>query len=95
MTKILEFDKSVYSQDAILATAYWCADTAIVEVYQKDNVLCVKVSPRNGKSLDSSFYETFQTMVVHNQIRHQLEEKFAPLEKIIIEKAFAPISSKE
>ena len=95
MTKIFEFDDSVYSLDAVLATAYWCADMAIVEVHQEDNVLCAKVSPRNGKVLDSSFYETFQTMVVHNQIRHRLEERFAPLEKIIIEKAFAPVSSKE
>ena len=95
MPEILKFDNSVYSLDAVLATAYWCADTAIVEIDQKDNMICAKVSPRIGKTLDPSFFETFQTMVVHNQIRHRLEEKFAPLEKIIIEKAFAPVSSKE
>lgn len=95
MNKNLEFDNSVYSLDAVLATAYWCADKAIVEVHQKDNVICAMVSPRDGKTLDSSFFETFQTMVVHNQIRHRLEEKFAPLEKLIIEKAFAPVTPKE
>lgn len=95
MPKILEFDNAVYSLDAVLATAYWCADTAIVEVNQKENLISAKLSPRTGKMLDPSFIETFQTMVVHNQIRHRLEEKFAPLEKIIIEKAFAPVSSKE
>ena len=95
MNKNFEFDNSVYSLDAVLATAYWCADKAIVEVHQKGSVISAKVSPRNGKTLDSSFFETFQTMVVHNQIRHRLEEKFAPLEKIIIEKAFAPVSSRE
>lgn len=95
MNKNFEFDNSVYSLDAVLATAYWCADKAIVDVNQKDGVICARVSPRNGKTLDSSFFEAFQTMIVHNQIRHRLEEKFAPLEELIIEKAFAPVSSRE
>ena len=89
-----DLDKNIYSNEAVLATAYWCADKALVDIHQKDNAISVVITPRNGVLLDDGFYEKFQIMVVHNQIRHQLEEKFAPLEKVIVEKAFAPITSK-
>jgi len=95
MVRTFSFDKTVYSLDAVLATAYWCADKAVADVQAEGDKITVELKPREGHQLDEPFYESFQTMVVHNQIRHRLEEKFAPLEKVIVEKAFAPVASKE
>lgn len=88
----LEFDLAVYSLDAVLATTYWCADKVTVKITKDEKYIYAEITPHVGVSLDPSFYDTFQSMVVHNQIRKQLEEKFMPLEKIIIEKAFSPLS---
>lgn len=92
MTRTFEFDKNVFSLDAVRATAYWCADKAVADIGDTGAQIVVELKPRQGVVLDEHFYEDFQTMVVHNQIRHRLEEKFAPLEKVIVEKAFAPVT---
>ena len=93
MTRTFEFDKNVFSLDAVLATAYWCADKVVADIRDRDAKIEVELKPREGVALDEHFFEDFQTMGVHNQIRHRLEEKFAPLEKVIIEKAFSPVAS--
>lgn len=88
----LNFDKAIFSTDAILATVYWCADRIVADVRSTECGFLVSLNPREGLSMSQKDVEDFNMMVVHNQMRHQLSEKFAPIERAIIEKAFAPVS---
>lgn len=92
MNDTLTFDKNIFSKESILATSYWCADRMITDVTTSDTNIIVALKGRNGFEIDESIIDEFKTMVVHNQIRHQLREKFSELEKAIVEKAFRPVA---
>ena len=92
MIDTLTFDKKIFSKEAILATCYWCADRIIADVTTSGNSIAVVLKGRNGFEISESVIDEFKTMVIHNQIRHQLRETFGELEKAIIEKAFRPVN---
>ena len=92
MATEIRFDANVYTREALLATAYWCADRALAEILSAGSFFVVRLSLTGGKDVDQALAEEFQTMAVHNQIRHQLKNAFGDLEKVIVEKAFSPIS---
>lgn len=91
MATEIRFDANVYTKEALLATAYWCADRVLAEILSAGSFFVVRLSLPGGKDVDQALAEEFQTMAVHNQIRHQLKKAFGDLEKVIVEKAFSPI----
>lgn len=95
MECMLSFDSKTYSVDAIMATAYWCADRIICDIITTDAGWDIVLHGRNGREITPSEIDEFKTMLLHNQIRQRLSEKLAPIEKAIIEKAFAPVTAKE
>ena len=95
MEKILQFDEKIFSKDAVLSTCYWCADRISSNVMEKDGNIVVSLCGRKGYSVEGETLDEFKAMVVHNQLRHQLKEKFADTEATIIAKAFRPVSRSE
>ena len=92
MKKSLVFDGKVFSKAAILSTCYWMADKTVADISDHNGEIVVDLKGRNGFVVEASTIDEFKTMAVHNQLRHQLKEKFASLETAIIEKAFRPVS---
>lgn len=88
----MDFDLAVYSKEAILATAYWCADKCSADIRVVGSQCHVKLSPIGSAVIDGAFEERFRAMVIHNEIRAKLKAAFAPLETAIIQKAFAPVT---
>lgn len=95
METILQFDRKIFSRDAVLSTCYWCADRISSNVTEKAGNIVVTLCGRNGCSVEGEIIDEFKAMVVHNQLRHQLKEKFADMEATIIAKAFRPVSRSE
>lgn len=95
MGNTLVFDMKIFSKAAVLSTCYWCADRVISDVMEKDESIVVVLNGREGGVIDDKTLDDFKTMVVHNQLRHQLKEKFAAMETAIIEKAFRPVARSE
>lgn len=90
----LSFDAKVISAEAVLATSYWCADRIVADITQDGEVVKVSLSGRSGTEVTSRDAEDFKVMAVHNQIRKQLANQFAAMETAIVQKAFAPVSSR-
>ena len=88
----LSFDEKVFSKEAVLATCYCFADRMVADINSSRGSIVVTFVGRGNFVVDEKAIENFKTMVVHNQLRHQLKEKFGDLEKTIIEKAFRPIN---
>lgn len=89
----LSFDLKVYSVEAVLATAYWCADRIITDVSVSNAAIEVTLNGVGGRDIEKREIDEFKTMLIHNQIRHRLSVDFAPIERAIIEKAFSPVSA--
>ena len=95
METILTFDEKIFSKDAVLSTCYWCADRISSEVTEKDGNILVSLCSKKGIPVEDAMIDEFKAMVVHNQLRHQLKERFAAIESTIIAKAFRPVSRGE
>lgn len=95
MIERVVFDKAMYSKEAILATVYWCADRIVADVSDAGTMYSVSLSARGGNDLSRGDVEQFKAMVVHNQIRHQLSERFSDLETAIVQKAFSPVRHRQ
>ena len=95
MKTTLQFDTKIFSKDAVLSTCYWCADRIVSDVTEKDGNIVVSLCGRKGCSIDDETIDEFKAMVVHNQLRHQLKEKFDDMDTDIISKAFRPVSRVE
>lgn len=89
----LSFDSKVYSVDAVMATAYWCADKMVADVSTVGSEIVVTLKGADGKELEDRDVDAFKTMLIHNQIRHRLSIEFAPIERAIVEKAFLPVTN--
>lgn len=89
----LTFDASIFSSDALLATGYWCADVATLGITRKEGSYLLAIKALEGKDLDQPFVDSFNLMVVHNQIRANLKQTFAPLETAIVNHAFRPVNA--
>lgn len=93
---VVAFDNKVFSVSAVLATAYWCADRMVADIRQSDDGLInVDLKRLSGEGVSDADVNEFKLMLVHNQIRNQLSEKFSALETAIVEKAFAPVRSQQ
>ena len=84
-------DKKIFSKEAVLATAYWCAEHFVSDINDKGDVFSVELSSKDGHVIEDKDIENFKLMLVHNQMRHQLSQQFADLEATIVAKAFAPV----
>lgn len=93
--KIMEltFDASIFSSDALLATGYWCADVATLGITSKEGTYLLTITALEGRDLDQAFIDSFNLMVVHNQIRANLKQVFAALETAIVNHAFRPVNA--
>lgn len=89
--KPILLDKNVYKLEALHATAYWCSDRIIANISDKGSSFEIILEPRVGHIIDEKAIEDFKVMLLHNQIRCQLQERFSELEKVIVEKAFSPV----
>ena len=89
----LTFDASIFSSDALLATGYWCADVVTLGITRKESTYLLTITALEGKDFDQAFVDSFNLMVVHNQIRENLKQVFAPLETAIVDYAFRPVNS--
>ena len=89
----LHFDSNVYSIEAVMATAYWCADRMVADVSTSTSSIEVALKAVDGRQVEEREIDEFKTMLIHNQIRHRLSVDFAPIERAIVEKAFSPVSA--
>ena len=92
MNNKLSLDPKVFSLEAVMATAYWCADKMVADITTSDEGINVVLKGVAGRCVDEHDIDEFKTMLVHNQIRQRLSVEFAPIEKAIIEKAFSPVT---
>lgn len=93
MSVKLSFDSNVYALEAVMATAYWCADKMVADVSTSPTSVDVTLKGVDGHQIEDRDIDEFKTMLIHNQIRHRLSVDFAPIEKAIVEKAFSPVST--
>ena len=93
MSVKLSFDSNVYALEAVMATAYWCADKMVADVSTSTSSIDVTLKGVDGRQVEDREIDEFKTMLIHNQIRHRLSVDFAPIEKAIVEKAFSPVST--
>lgn len=91
-TACLDFDSSIFSIEALLNTGYWCADKAVLEIKEEGKSYKVVLTSKDETELTAQFFDDFKTMLVHNQIRANLKNIFADIEKTIINRAFRPIA---
>lgn len=93
----ITFDSTVYSSDALLNTAYWCANQFQVDIKagSPHNIYSVTITPHKNNTLTQDFLDSFIAMVTHNEIRIRLRSNFKELETLIVRKAFSPISTHE
>lgn len=91
----LVFDCNVYSLESIEATSYWCADRIVSDITIVDNNIVVKLTDKRGEEVDAAVVADYKMMVLHNQIRSQLQDRFAAIEKAIVEKAFRPVTDQK
>ena len=93
MSVKLSFDSNVYALEAVMATAYWCADKMVADVSKSPTSIDVTLKGVGGHQIEDREIDEFKTMLIHNQIRHRLSVDFAAIEKAIVEKAFSPVST--
>lgn len=95
MSKDIRVDGGVFSKEAVLSTAYWCADKMVADITCDGKDFVVHISGRGGCELQDADIDGFRAMLVHNQMRHQLSERFAELETAIVNKAFSPVRNRQ
>ena len=93
MSVKLSFDSNVYALEAVMATAYWCANKLVADITTTTTSIDVTLNGLDGHQVEDREVDEFKTRLIHNQIRHRLAVDFAPIEKAIVEKAFAPVST--
>ena len=87
----IKVDANIYSVDAVLNTAYWCADKCVVEPKVVEKEISILINARTPFDLTQEFMDLFLIMLTHNEIRSRLRSQFGTLENAIIQKAFFPV----
>lgn len=89
---VIKVDAKIYSVDAVLNTAYWCADKCVAEPSVEESKLLISISARGDFDITQEFLDSFMVMLTHNEIRSRLRSQFSALETAIVNKAFAPVT---
>lgn len=87
----IKVDAKIYSVDAVLNTAYWCAEKCVVEPKTTETEFSILISARGEFDITQEFLDSFLIMLTHNEIRNRLRSQFGALETAIVQKAFSPI----
>lgn len=90
---IIHLDKEIYSTVAVLSTSLELADKFTIVIVNSDPTLTINVTCCDGGVLDMHAEKLFFESLAQSELRTRLRTLFAPVEKLIVEKAFAPISN--
>lgn len=93
---LLEVDKTIYDEKAILKAAYKFTDMCYVhQESASESIINVyfKAKDNNNIALDKMANE-FCSELIDQQIRFNVEKEYGSIRDMIVKKAFSPITSK-
>ena len=88
---VIELDPSVYSADAVLATAYWYANKCVITIIQSSPSFSISITPRADFIVSSVLLDDINVRLVQEELRVRLRKQFAQIETAIVQKAFAAV----
>ena len=88
----ISLDKETYSTSAILSTSLELSDKFTIKIANSEPELRIEVVCCDGYVWDEYADKLFFETLAQSELRARLRTMFAPVEKLIVEKAFAPIS---
>ena len=81
-----EIDKSIYSKEVLLKTAYSFTDRAYLHLLQADNSWIVDWTCKEDNVIS---FQDFENELISQQLREELLEKAADIRKLVLARAFA------
>ena len=91
--KILKINKSIYSKEVILETAYKFTDIFYIEIDTDENYFKVLFSAQNHNINFDDQIKKFYNELLDQQVRFNLNSSNKAIKEIIINKAFFPFRS--
>jgi His-Xaa-Ser system protein HxsD len=88
----IKLDPAAYSVGAVLSTSYWLAESFLITVQSHDPELVVRILSREGQVPTRDDVDQIMTRLTDEELRARFRSQFHDIEKIIVEKAFSPLS---
>lgn len=85
----VELDPDVYSDEAVLSTAYWFSNKFIILKTKTS----LKISLKDGNALGENEVNSILIRLADEELRIRLRKQFHEIEKVIIKKAFSSVDS--
>lgn len=82
----MRFDKSIYSLEALLKTAYHFLDNAYIHLAQENQSWIVSWVEKDGASI---IPEEFENELIAQQLRYQIVERTSEIRKLMLARAYA------
>ena len=79
-------DKSIYSKEVLLKTAYSFTEKAYLHLSQTDDNWIIDWTDKDDNSVSS---QDFENELISQQLREELLEKTADIRKLVLARAFA------
>lgn len=89
---VITIDREVYSSDALLITSIELSAKLTVIILDSAQGFRVEIKCCDGVSWNEELEKLFFENLTQAELRVRLRTMFAPVEKIIVEKAFSPLS---
>lgn len=92
MCTVIHLDKGTYSTTAVLTTSLELSDKLTIAILDSDREIKMEVTCCDGTIWNEDTEKLLFETLAQAELRTRLHNMFAPIEKLIVEKAFAPVS---
>ena len=94
---IIIVDKSLYSREAITATAYRFSGDYNVSIENSGDLsdkYAIALNPKDENKVDADIQDVFNRELIDQQVRLDIEERFGHIRDLIVEEAFKPVTKR-
>ena len=94
---IIIVDKSLYSREAITATAYRFSgdyNVSIENSGDSSDKYAIALNPKDENKVDADIQDEFNRELIDQQVRLDIEERFGHIRDLIVEEAFKPVTKR-